>query len=188
MRIYLVSFLAFLLTVSCTKDRDPISASFTFNDLFSGSLDGNGDLVIETDRSSYAWRQSETSLTIIIKGTVVNDSETLYYSRTGDGFGPQEQNMLFFSDNSSGYLEIYDESENAWREVAFSSVMVEGARVVPLKPKKHYALEAFLIWQENKEKNGIFRLRIDYYDQSEPGEKAIRFQDYSGMFTIGSWP
>lgn len=188
MRNLLIFSLTILLTASCTKDTDPVSTSFTFNGLFSGSLDGDGNLVIKTGRQSYSWEQNESTYTLTVRGTVDNSTETVYYSKTGDGFGPLEQERLFFADNSAGYLERYDSVESTWREVNLLTVLIEGSRFVPLKPEKQYSFETFLLWREDKEENGIFRLRIDYYDQSEPGEIAKPFKDYSNMFTIGRVP
>jgi len=62
--------------------------------------------------------------------------------------------------------------------------LIEGARVVPIKPLLVYSIDCDLSKDYDAEENGVYRLRIDYYDHEESDSVEFTFNDYSNIFVI----
>ena len=63
-------------------------------------------------------------------------------------------------------------------------LLMEGSRFVPLKLSKVYSIYAHLSIKKDREEKRKYRLRIDYYDNSNPGDDETPFRDYSNTFEI----
>ncbi len=177
MRYAILVIAAFMLsTLFCTGDMNPVDSLPTNI--------GNDKLYIRTDENAYSWKQSESRLIIIIQGSLENKSEVTYYSKTGDGYGPPEQDQLFFAENSAGKIEKYNQSDNSWYETNILGFLIEGSRFVPLNSSKVYSIYAHLTINKDREEKGKYRLRIDYYDNINPKNNSKPFKDYSNTFLI----
>lgn len=146
--------------------------------------DGYKKLSIKTNATSYTWQQGESKDFISIQGTIINDSDATYYSRLGDGFGPPEPDLLYIAAYSGGYIEKYSESEKIWMERELKSILIEGVRVVPIKPSQDYSIFGPLTKSREEDETGTYRIRIDYYDIENPDSTVIPFQDFSNTFEI----
>ncbi len=176
MRNSIIIVTLMLLTISCIKDKNPIDSS--------PNIEGNGSLSIKTEKNIYSWQEGESEQIIIVQGSFENRSDETYYSRIGDGFGPPEQDQLFIAGNSAGQIEKYNNSDNSWYEINITGFLIEGSRFVPLKPSKVYSIYAHLTIEKEGEDKGKYRLRIDYYDKSDPSEDETPLRDYSNIFEI----
>ena len=141
-------------------------------------------LSINTDTTTYTWQQGESKDFISIQGTISNESDTIFYSRLGDGFGPLEQERLYIASGSDGYIEKYRNSDKSWNERELRSTLIEGLRIVPIKPSQDYSINSYLTKSKDEDETGIYRIRIDYYDIENPDFTVISFQDYSNTFEI----
>jgi hypothetical protein len=65
-----------------------------------------------------------------------------------------------------------------------AGMLIEGSRFVPLKPSKIYSIYGHLFSQKGQEEKGTYRLRIDYYVNSNPDAAETPFRDYSNSFEI----
>ena len=146
--------------------------------------EGYNKLSIITDTTTYTWQQGESKDFIIIQGTLTNESDSIFYSRLGDGFGPSEQEQLFIACNSEGYIEKYSESDKSWNEKDLCLYLIEGSRFVPVRPSQDYSIFGHLAKNRDEIEIGIYRIRIDYYDIENPDSIATPFHDYSNTFDI----
>jgi len=176
LKIALLLFLVLLLSSNCHQDSNPI--------VQDESKIGYNKLMIMTDSSEYNWQLDDLSFSIIIQGNLLNNSDTVFYSRIGDGFGPPEQSNLYFSGNSEGYLEKYNSDEDTWEVQSFSSVLIEGTRMVPLKFSQEYSISSNLTRMSDHTEIGIYRFRMDYYDIADPDSNTVPYYDYSNTFEI----
>ncbi len=159
--------------------KNPI-ASLTSND-------GYGALSIKTEKYIYVWQQSEFSKKVLyIHSTLENRSTNIYYSKVGDFFNSaSEQDLLFIAENSAGYLEKYNELDNLWYEVKnILPPLIEGSRFVSIKQFKLYSIHASLYIKKDEEEKGIYRFRIDYYDDENLEASTLPYKDYSNTFEI----
>jgi len=145
---------------------------------------GYNKLSINTDTTTYSWQQGEFKDYIIIQGTTTNESDSIFYSRLGDGFGPSEQEQLFIACNSEGYIEKFNEFDKSWIEKDLCLYLIEGSRFVPVRPSQDYSIYGHLVKNRDENETGIYRIRIDYYDIIKPDSNATPFQDYSNSFEI----
>lgn len=154
----------------------------------SSSLnDGHGKLLIETEKDTYVWQlgQSESQKTLNIYSTVKNISHNTYYSQVGDRINSApEQERLSFAENSAGFLEKYNEKDCVWNETALLGILIEGSRFVFLKPSGQYTIDTYLRKNINETEKGIYRFRIDYYDNLNPDIDIFPYRDYSNVFEI----
>lgn len=97
-KIFLLVILTFILR--CLENES--------NDKLTDSNDGYGKLLINTDTTIYSWQLGESQDCIIIRGTLNNESDSVYYTRIGEGFGLPEQIELLIAGNSAGYIEKCD--------------------------------------------------------------------------------
>ena len=150
----------------------------------SDSEEGYKKLFINTDTTIYTWQQGESKDFIIIQGTLTNESDSIFYSRLGDGFGPSEQEQLFIACNSEGYIEKYNESDKSWNEKDLCLYLIEGSRFVSVRPSQDYSIFGHLAKNRDENETGIYRIRIDYYDIENPDSIATPYHDYSNSFEI----
>jgi len=141
-------------------------------------------LSINTDTTTYTWQQGESKDFIFIRGTITNESDSIFYSRLGDGFGPSKPEELFIACNSWGYIEKFNESDNLWKESDICLFLIEGSKIVPVKPSQVYSIYSDLAKNRDENETGIYRIRIDYYDIENPDSIATPFHDYSNSFEI----
>ncbi len=138
-KIVLLSMLTLLFSISCKKNNNPL--------IQIQSNVCHQKLLISKDSSVYHWQQSqwdENFFHIYIQGTLINKSDTLFYSYIGDGFELPEQSRLHFAHNS-GYLEKYDPNEHIWIVHDITNPLWEGSRMVPIKPLLEYTFSSNLI-------------------------------------------
>ncbi|MCH7886668.1 MAG: hypothetical protein IIA58_01750 [Candidatus Marinimicrobia bacterium] len=148
------------------------------------SEEGYKKLYINTDTTTYTWQQGESKDYIFIRGTITNESDSTFYSRLGDGFGPSEPEELVIACNSWGYIEKFNESDNLWKESDICLFLIEGSKIVPVKPSQVYSIYSDLAKNRDENETGIYRIRIDYYDIENPDSIATPFHDYSNLFEI----
>lgn len=142
---------------------------------------GSGALQIKTEREEYSWRANELGAQQIIVATLTNTSNQTFYARLGDGFAGFAQEQLYIALGSHGHIEQWQAGAN-WREMPRGE-LIEGVRFVVVESKASYQLHADLHkWQGNE--SGEFRLRIDYFERSDPPEGATPNVDYSNVFGI----
>lgn len=165
-----------LLFSFCSKDDNPIVAS--------ASDEEYNKLSINTDSTIYTWQEDESKNYIYIQGTISNGSDTVFYSRIGDGFGPLEQELLYIASFSDGYIEKYSESDDFWKERELNFFLQEGVRVVPIRPSQDYSILCRLSKNIDEDETGKYRIRIEYYDINNPDSTVIPFLDYSNTFEL----
>ena len=165
-----------LFAVSCSEDDNPVDTpapEVAYN-----------KLSITTKSPIYTWQQDESHDYITVQGTVINESETIFYSSLGEFMLLGEQDKLFIAGNSHGSFEKYNESNDSWEESDLGGMLIEGSRVVPVKPSKDYTMDGFLSKNSDDIVTGTYRIRIDYYDVENPDSDATPFYDYSNSFTL----
>ena len=177
-RHYAILFVVILFfTVSCTKNRNSLSPS----DL----PEGHGILTIKTNESIYTWEEIESMKEVIIQGTLRNNSIKAYYSRLGDFYNSSsEQGQLLLADNSDGCIEKYDESNNTWHQTNILAVLIEGSRIIRIKPSEQYSVYGHLLINRDKLEIGEYRIRIDYYEEMSPDSNSIPYHEYSNVFEL----
>ena len=172
-----------LFFAACIK-HDNLVDSSPFNRDGPGIKEGNGKLSINTEKAIYSWQIGESRDYIIIQASLQNESKTIFYSCIGDGFGPSEQEQFYIAAGSDGYIEKFSESANSWIEKDLSSLLIEGSKVVPIKPSRAYSITAHLSKDREEHETGSYRIRIDYYDVVNADSGKIAFRDYSDVFAI----
>lgn len=172
-----VFFILLLFVVHCSEDKIPVKDEYRLET-------GYGKLLIDTDSTTYSWRKGETRDYVFVGGTIENQSDTTFYSRLGDGFGPPEQEELSIAANSEGYVEKYDESHDSWFEIDVLPLLIEGSRFVPIKPSKDYTIHAPLEKDSDEDEMGTYRIRVNYYEVENPDSTISPFQDFSNVFEI----
>jgi hypothetical protein len=172
----LLPILILLLFCNCQKDNNPI--------IENEPGIGQQKLLIMTDSSLYIWKMNEYGYRISIQGTLLNKSDTVYYSRIGDGYGPPEQTDLIFAGNSGGYLEKYNPNKEIWEEQGILSFLFEGSKMVPIKPSQTYSIRSLLSSNGEANDTGIYRFRVDYYDLLDPDSSIIPDHNYSNTFEL----
>ena len=143
----------------------------------------NSHLTIKTNKDVYSWQTGKSVLSIVIEGSLNNKTNTTFYAQLGDGFGTAEQDKLLFAKNSGGFLEKYDSRTSQWIETDLQAMLIEGSRVVPIKPAEDYVIHAYLTTTMS-DKKGKHRLRVDYYIQQNSEEWETPFHAYSNIFEI----
>jgi len=160
-----------VVTASCTRDHDLV-VSFTTDE-------GGGHLTIRTERTHYQW--SELHVVRRIRASLTNTSAQTWYARLGDRFDASlDQARLFIAEGSSGSLE-HAAPGPTWRPMA-RGFLVEGVRMVALRPGTTYVLEAVLPGPAPA--TGTFRLRVDYYPKLEDPPAVVSLTDSSNPFEI----
>ena len=144
------------------------------------------ELFIKTYKDIYTWQSSESGKVIHIQGTLKNISKNRYYSKVGDRYNSaSEQDLLLIAENSAGSIEKYNEVDNLWYEVKnVLALLIEGSKFVSIKPPLLYYIYADLSIKENEEEKGIYRFRIDYYDNENPDSNTLPYWSYSNTFEI----
>ena len=175
-KLKIIPYFILLFLVFCSEDNNPINTSV--------SESGYKKLSINTDTTTYTWQDGESKDYIIIQGTISNESDTIFYSRLGDGFGPLEQEQLIIACNSEGYIEKYNESDNSWNEKDICLYLIEGSRFVPVKPSQVYSFISHLEKSSDENETGKYRIRIDYYNIENPDSILTPFHDYSNTFEL----
>lgn len=119
-------------------------------------------VLIRTDSVVYDLVESNSGVwTTFIRSTLTTGSPgDTFFSRLGDGMSPLlDQNELFVAEGSDGFIEMRQPG-GEW--IARSrGVMIEGVRVVALRPSRRYNLTAYLRWQNPD--TGSFRISVNYY-------------------------
>lgn len=160
-----------VVTVSCARDHNLVGG-FTTDE-------GGGHLTIRTERTYYRW--SELLAGRRIRASLTNTSDQTWYATLGDRFAAGlDQGQLFIAEGSSGYLE-HAVPGPTWRPMA-RGYLVEGVRMVALRPGTMYVLEAVLSGLAPA--TGTFRLRVDYYPKPEEPPGGVPLTDYSNLFDI----
>lgn len=170
-KVLILPFFFLLFSVNCNKDNNPIT-----------QLESNGynKLLIETDSMIYNWKQSEQGDYILIYGTIINETDTVFYSRIGGLFGGGRS----FSGNSDAFLEKFDPSENVWRTKDIVALLYEGTKFVPLQPFENSSFSSQLTKKSDPNESGAYRFRLDYYSEADPDSNAVTYFDYSNEFII----
>ncbi len=162
--------------LSCTRDKNPVNPP--------SNLDGEGKMILKTEKNIYSWQQSESIFTITIEGTLQNISTNTYYSHIGDGYGPSEQDFLLFVKYSAGWIEKYNELDTSWTETDLLGLLIEGSKTIPIKPAKNYTFYAHLNRRSDEIEIGKYRLRIEYHDNFDLKNNEMIYRDYSNVFEI----
>ena len=173
-KIALLLFLFLCSLFSCNRDNNPIS--------YLEPYDGYGKLLIETDSIVYQWQHDEFKFYISIKGKVINRSDQIFYSRIGDFIGGDSP--FYFADNSEAYLEKYEGDENVWIEEYFGSWLMEGTKTVPIQPWQEYSFSSFIARTSEYIEPGIYRFKLDHYDDVVPDSNTVFYHNYSNEFKI----
>jgi len=172
MKKYSIILFTILFLVSCPENDD------------TDNIDGFGQFIISTDTTVYTWQSSESKDDINIFGTLHNESDVVYYTQMGDFYGLDHQIELLIAGNSTGYIEKYNEADKSWNEVELPLSLIEGAKYVPVRPENIYRLYGHLTKDKDIEETGIYRIRIDYYNEKEPSNSETPYRDYSNTFEI----
>jgi hypothetical protein len=144
-------------------------------------------LTISTDATSYRWQpdgEEKDRKNVFIEGNLINDSNTMYYARVGDGFGGPIQTHILVAANSQAQIEYYNQSKEIWEASDLMAVLIEGSRMIQIAPSQSYSIHAHLIIREPDSISGWFRIRIDYFVVEDPDEKATIYTDYSNEFFV----
>ena len=168
--IFLSSFIA------CERDKNPVVELVV--------ITGYNKISILTDSTLYNWQVDEQTKFVFIQGTLINKSDSVFYSRLGDGFGPPEPLNLYLAGNSEGYLEKYYSQEDVWKVQNFALYIIEGTKIVPIKPGQTYSISSVLSRASGVNESGTYRFRIDYYDTANPDSTTVPYHDYSNTFEI----
>lgn len=180
-KLKIIPYFILLFLVFCSKDNNPINTTVSDTTV---SEDKYNKLSITTDTTTYTWQQGESHDHIIIQGAISNESDTVFYSRLGDGFALFEQERLYIASFSDGYIEKHSESDNSWKEREFLAPLFEGVRVVSIRPSKDYSISGLLSKSRDESETGKYRIRIDYYDIENPDSTVTPFHDYSNTFEL----
>ena len=173
-RLLIFLFFFSLVLVHCSEDNNPTNLQ---------ELDeAYHTLLIETDSMTYKWQPREYGYSVLIKGTIENKTDTIFYSKIADAFA--DDTPCCFSDNSGASLEKFDPSENVWRVKNLTGLLVEGSKIAPLQPSLEYFFESFLRTSADQKDPGTYRFRLDYYMQADPDSNVVPFFDYSNEFIL----
>lgn len=167
-----------LFVISCSEDDNPVDTPDPVPEVAYEKLS------ITTDSQIYTWYQDGEVTYITIKGTVANESETIFYSSLGEFMLLGEQNQLLIAKNSHGYYEKYNESNETWEETDLGGMLIEGTKFVPVKPTENYSLLGTIFEGDSEFESGTHRIRIDYYDTDSPDSGATPYFDYSNSFNL----
>ncbi len=150
----------------------------------SGYENAAGNLEIRTQKVDYTWGPGDLGASRQIEATVFNHSDRTYCAMLGDGFDSSlDQEILFVAEGTGGFIER-NESDGSWRAMP-RSLLIEGTRFIALRPQKTYRLLAYLgSWQGNE--TGQFRIKIEYFDRSDPPAGTTPKVDYSHAFAIAA--
>lgn len=160
--------------INCKEAARPIALAET----------GAGNLSITLPRLEYAWSANDLGSSRQIQATVRNNSDRTYYANLGDGFnGSLDQDNLFLvGEGMGGAIEKFN-PDGSWSVMPSGGALIEGTRFVALRPQKDYWLRAPLSgWRRNE--TGQFRLKVEYFDQSDPAPETLPKVDYSAVFII----
>lgn len=146
---------------------------------------GDGNLSIKTASNLYKWKVDDRGYKYLyIKASLVNNSESIFYSILGDGFpGGLDQDRLMIASPSSGFIEKFDKRTNSWKVTHFTSAPICGVCFVEIRPSQTYPVSSYLRLIPRKGK-GQFRIRIDYFTQLNPSSETVPLKDYSNVFEI----
>ena len=160
------------LMMACSEDN-------TVDDEFLGW----GALKIDTDTTTYSWQSGGSDDYLIIQGTLINLADTNYYAKMGDWNG-SERTKLFFSKNSAGSIEKYNQENKTWDEVDILGTLIEEAKNIEIKPNEIYDINSHLSKNNGDIEVGTYRLRIEYYDKNYPDSTDVLYFDNSNPFEI----
>jgi hypothetical protein len=142
-----------------------------------------GNLAILLPKSEYKWTRDDLGSSREIQATVRNNSDHTYYAQLGDSSDNNiDQDDLFITEDSGGFIERCNSSNGAWSAMP-QRHRREGARLVALRPQKNYRLIVALNnWRGDE--TGQFRIKIEYFDQMDSPPGNSPHADYSQLFKI----
>ena len=141
-----------------------------------------GHLSIATHQNAYSWSSADFEASRLLEATLTNDSHTMFYAKLGDGFiSSLDQEDLFVAQGTDGEVE-QEQTDGAWHGTP-RALLIEGTRVIVLRPRQSYRLLVPLQqWQGDE--SGRFRIKVEYFDRIDPSPGVLPMVDYSNVFEI----
>lgn len=168
-----VIFLFLIIITSCSTNNNPVIPEKVD--------DPYNKLLIETDSLVYNWQQGEQGDYILLYGTLINEADTVFYSKIGGFYGGGH----YFSGHSDAFLEKFDSSENVWTTKDIAARLYEGPIFVPLQPFENLSFSSHLTKKSDQNESGTYRFKLNYYNQVVPMDSNVTpYFDYSNEFVL----
>lgn len=116
-----------------------------------------GDVRVAVQKTSFTRDEASVATGAGIRGTITNTSDRTLFAKLGDAFNSAaEQDPVYIAGGSDGMLERLEGS--SWAGVT-TAHLVEGVRVIDLRPGKTYT---FVAHASNALSAGTYRVTIAY--------------------------
>lgn len=166
-RLFLIPFAA--SAIACGTATDPSLEL----------LAGEGQLTIQTEKTSYDWDDDLSFSGSGIVATLTNTGSTDVYARMGDAFNSaEEQQTLFAVTSSDGRVER--QAGDSWLSLP-GGILVEGFKAVVIKAGKSYTLRAHL---EGPPVTGTARIRVTWFTSAADVGQGTAHNDVSNTFEL----
>jgi hypothetical protein len=145
---------------------------------------GTGNILIQTRYNNYTWATVDSGQSLYLTASLINLSDSIYYSHMGDRLAGVDQENIFIglSVRGGGYIERYNSAEKSWEIINEFHVLIEGSIFIFFRPNIRYMVRGFISPQEKA--TGKCRIKIEYYDRIDPALDEIPYIDYSNIFFI----
>lgn len=145
-------------------------------------------LIIRLDSSAYIWKTNpfnESIKSIEIRGTIRSNSTGIFYLKLKDSYNNDNFDYQFMlGENTAASIEKFNPNENTWTIIHIFDTIYSEPKPISIVPTIDYKFIGGLFTKSDVVEKGIYRLRIDYFNNQDTDQASALYYDFSDDFEL----